>query len=88
MTSTHSRVIEAEAKERQLEVKVLVNLLVRCVNVALQIALILGTALIEEPVHELTSEEGQALRCDDVASSIIAMSRWLTRSDAIIWICK
>lgn len=88
MSTTHSRVIETEAKERQLEVEVLVNLLVRRVDVALQIALVLGAALIEEPVHELAAEEGQALRCDGVASSIIAMSRWLTWSDAIIRICK
>lgn len=54
--ATYSRVIETEAEERQLEVEVLVDLLVRRVNVSLQVALVFGTALVEEPVHEVASD--------------------------------
>lgn len=84
----YPRVIEAEAEERQLEVEVLVNLLVRGVDVSLQVALILGASLIEEPVHEVRSDLCQSLCRHCVASSIVAVSWGLTGRHAIHWICK
>lgn len=55
--ATHPCVVETETEERQLEIEVLMNLLVRCVNVFLQISSVrCTTALIKEPVHELTSD--------------------------------
>lgn len=84
---TYSRVIETETEERQLKVEVFVDLLVGCVNVSLLVAIIFRTSLVEKPVHELTSNKGQALRRDVVASSIVAMRRWFAWSDTIHGIC-
>lgn len=56
MAETYSGVIESETEERKLKVEVLVDLLVRSMDVTLQVTLILGPALIEEPVHKLATD--------------------------------
>lgn len=83
ISETHPRIIEAEAEERQLEVEVLMDLLVRRVNVCLQVALVLRTSLIKEPVHELSSDLLQTGGGNCKTSPIIAVRGRLAGSNSI-----
>lgn len=52
----HPSVIETEPEERQLKIEILVDLRIGTVYVGLIVSLIVVTALVEIPVHELLSD--------------------------------
>lgn len=80
----YPRIIESEAIEGKLEVEIFVNLLIRCVNVALVVASVVRASLVEEPVEEVTANETKAFWGDGVASTVVTMIWRLTWLDAIV----
>lgn len=64
----HPSVIKTETEKRQLEIEILVNLRIRTVYVGLIISLIIVTALVEIPVHELLSDLRQPVFGQNVRS--------------------
>jgi hypothetical protein len=80
---THSRVIETEAEERQLEVEVLMDLLIRSVDIALQISLVFRASLVKEPVHKVPADLLQTCLGNGVASSVISVRWRFTRGHTI-----
>lgn len=81
-------VVESKTIKRQLKVEIFVQLWIRCVNAALQVATILRSTFIEIPVQEVFPELKQSCRCYCVCSAIIMMSRRFAWLYTIIWICK
>lgn len=84
--NTHSSVIKPETKEWQLEVKVLMDLWHRGMNILLVITAIAAATLIEEPIHEMTSNFSQSLRCNTVTRTIVTMRRRLIGRHTIVGI--
>lgn len=81
-------VVESKTIKRQLKVEIFVQLWIRCVNAALQVATILRSTFIEIPVQEVFPELKQSCRCYCVCSAIIMMCRRFAWLYTIIWICK
>lgn len=66
---TYACVVETEAVEGHLEVEIFVQLRHRGVNVLLIVAIATILVSVEEPVHEIAAQLGQAGGGDGIASS-------------------
>lgn len=84
---TYSRVIESKSEEWQLEIEIFVHLRIRSVDILLVIAVVITTALIEEPVEEVSSKFSQSCRTYGETLTIVSMCWWFIGCNTIHWIC-
>lgn len=86
---THPGIVESESEERQLVVEILVQLWIGGVDVLLVVShLIVIGSLVEEPVHEVAANLGQALSGNRVPWAIIAICLGLFWCNTVLGICK
>lgn len=71
ISGTYPSIIESKSKERQLEVKVLMNLWRGSMDVPLVVPDVLGATLVVEPVEEVSPDLSEPGVCDDVGLAIV-----------------